>query len=573
MKFRFVCSLIAVGLMFLLLVESKKLDPYKVLGVDKDASQRDIQKAFHKLSLKYHPDKNKNKGSQQKFEEINNAYEILSDEQKRKNYDLYGDERGSPGFDTGSSGDHGGYTFTSGPGQGGFNFRPDDWQNMGGHGGSKSFSFSFGGPGFGQQSSQGFGIDDIFSSFFGGGIGGGGGGGQSGGFGSSGRSQHKSRRSAPSITSVNSQLYRKEIVDGGITWLLLVYTSNLQGIQQYESLLEEVAVPLQGALKVGAINCDSEALLCKELGVHPRRNPKLFVYSYTSSEKGSLVEYNSDVDAKSLKSFCQDHLPRFSKRLTLDGLNAASEASKLPKVLLLSTKKNTPVIWRALSGLYRKRFIFYDAEVRDASDPSVRKLDVDSLPAIVGWLSNGEKQIIKSGVSVKDLKSGIEELSSSLNSFEKKNKKFAGSSKKDESESGHKNIPLLTASNFNDICSDKVPVCFVGVFRSITAKEKLQKIFQSVSQKSFLRQQSSRDTATYALLDASKQQSFLTSLDRSSFKTSDKVILVAYKAKRGTYAAASQGSEATETGVEMFVSSVLNGDAQFSKARQKPKLS
>ncbi|PWA64337.1 DnaJ domain-containing protein [Artemisia annua] len=45
----------------------------KVLGVEKDASQRQIQKAFHKLSLQYHPDKNKNKGAQEKFAEINNG--------------------------------------------------------------------------------------------------------------------------------------------------------------------------------------------------------------------------------------------------------------------------------------------------------------------------------------------------------------------------------------------------------------------------------------------------------------------------------------------------------------------
>ncbi|KAI8015605.1 DnaJ protein ERDJ3A [Camellia lanceoleosa] len=72
------------------------------------------------------------------------AYDILLDEAKRKNYDLYGDEKGNPGFDAGNAGDDGRYTyFTSGgPGHGGFSFRHDEWQNMGGHGSSKSFSFS-----------------------------------------------------------------------------------------------------------------------------------------------------------------------------------------------------------------------------------------------------------------------------------------------------------------------------------------------------------------------------------------------------------------------------------------------
>lgn len=171
------------------------------------------------------------------------AYDILSDEQKRKNYDLFGDEKGNPGFDAGTSGDNGGYTyFTSGgPGESGFNFG-------GGQGGSKSFSFSFGGdPGYGEESSFGFGLNDIFSNLFGGGKGGGS---QFGGFGSSSRSQYGGRNSDKSILSVNSKFYKKEINDRGMSWLLLFYSPNLQGTQYYESIIEEVAAPLVGALKV-----------------------------------------------------------------------------------------------------------------------------------------------------------------------------------------------------------------------------------------------------------------------------------------------------------------------------------
>ncbi|KAL3617481.1 hypothetical protein CASFOL_037802 [Castilleja foliolosa] len=573
MKYRLAIPLIVAGLALLLFVECKKPDPYKVLGVDRKASQREIQKAFHKLSLQYHPDKNKNKGAQEKFSEINNAYDILSDEQKRKNYDLYGDEKGTPGFD---AGDQGGYThFTSGgPGESGFSFKQGDWQNMGGQDGSRSFSFSFGGPSSGKQSSFGYGLNDIFSNFFGGGGGGGGmgGGSQSGGFGSSGKSQYGNRHSTKNIPSVNSELYRKEIVDGGMTWLLFAYTPNLQGVQYFESVVEEVGASLQGALKVGSINCESEKSFCKELGVYPHRQPKIYVYSLSSSGKGSLVEYDGDLQVKSLKSFSQDHLPRISKRINTNNLNVASESGNLPKVLLLSMKKNTPVIWRTLSGLYRKRFVFYDAEVRDISDPSVRELGIDSLPAIVGWLSNGEKQIIKSGISVKDLNSAIQELSKLLNNFEKKNKK-AASVKKDHTESGERNIPLFTPSNFNGICHEKVPVCLIGVFRSSTTRDKLQKILHSVSQKSFTRRPSSalgsRDSVAYALLDASKQQSFLNAFDKSGFKSSE-TLLLAYKPKRGTYAT-SQGV-ITEEAAERFISSVLNGDIQFTKARQKPTL-
>ncbi|KAL3536547.1 hypothetical protein ACH5RR_005008 [Cinchona calisaya] len=555
---------------FLFAAQSKTFDPYKVLGVDRSASQRNIQKAFHKLSLQYHPDKNKNKGAQEKFAEINNAYDILSDEEKRKNYDLYGDEKGASGFDPGNAGQQGGYTyFTSGgPGQSGFSFRPGDWQNMGGQGGSKSFSFSFGGPS--SQSSFSFGLNDIFSNFFGSDRGGS----QFGGFGGSGRSQFGgAKSSSKSIPAVNSQVYRKEIADKGVTWLLLSYTSTSRGTQYYESIIGEVAASLKGALKVGSVNCDTETSFCKELGIHPHHTSRLFVYSYKSSESGSLVEYTSDLDAKNLKIFCQDHLPRFSKRVNLGHFNIASETVGVsPKVLLLSTKRDTPVIWRALSGLYHKSFLFYDAEVHDASDPMVRRLGVDALPAIVGWLSNGEKHNLKSGISVKDLQSAIQDLSALLEKFEKVNRKAGPvKSKKMETESGDGKIPLLTVHNFDNICGQETPVCIIGAFRTSKARGKLEDILLMVSQKSLSRRQnvasSSRDSVSYALLDAAKQQSFLTALDKSGFKSVDQ-LLVTYKPRKGKFATL-KGALTTEE-AEKFISSVLNGDVRFTKTRQKP---
>lgn len=62
-------------------------DYYAILGVAKNASENDIKKAFRKLAVKYHPDKNQDKGAQAKFQEINEAHEVLSDANKRKEYD------------------------------------------------------------------------------------------------------------------------------------------------------------------------------------------------------------------------------------------------------------------------------------------------------------------------------------------------------------------------------------------------------------------------------------------------------------------------------------------------------
>ena len=104
-----------------------KRDYYEVLGVDKSASDDDIKKAYRKLAMKYHPDRNPDdKEAEQKFKEVGEAYSVLSDPEKKSKYDQFG---------------HSAFDGSGGYGQGGFG------------------GFDFGG----------FDMGDIFSSFFGGG--------------------------------------------------------------------------------------------------------------------------------------------------------------------------------------------------------------------------------------------------------------------------------------------------------------------------------------------------------------------------------------------------------------------
>lgn len=65
---------------------------YETLEITQGASADEIKKAYRKLARKYHPDINKTPEAEEKFKEINGAYEILSDEEKRKKYDMYGDD-------------------------------------------------------------------------------------------------------------------------------------------------------------------------------------------------------------------------------------------------------------------------------------------------------------------------------------------------------------------------------------------------------------------------------------------------------------------------------------------------
>lgn len=88
-------------------------NPYEVLGVSRDASDADIKKAYHKLVLKYHPDKNQgDKAAEEKFKEVNNAFDILRDPQKRAAYDRYGDAAFAGG--NGASAGMGGNPFGNG---------------------------------------------------------------------------------------------------------------------------------------------------------------------------------------------------------------------------------------------------------------------------------------------------------------------------------------------------------------------------------------------------------------------------------------------------------------------------
>ena len=79
-------------------------DFYRALGVDKNADEATLKKAYRKMALKYHPDKNKSAGAEEKFKEIAEAYEVLSDPKKRKLYDKFGVD----GLSGGGNGGRGG---------------------------------------------------------------------------------------------------------------------------------------------------------------------------------------------------------------------------------------------------------------------------------------------------------------------------------------------------------------------------------------------------------------------------------------------------------------------------------
>ena len=95
---------------------AEKRDYYEVLGVSKSATPDELKKAYRKMAIKYHPDKNPgDKEAEEKFKEAAEAYDVLSDPKKRQQYDQFGHSMGQQGF--GGAGGFGGF---GGFGGGGF---------------------------------------------------------------------------------------------------------------------------------------------------------------------------------------------------------------------------------------------------------------------------------------------------------------------------------------------------------------------------------------------------------------------------------------------------------------------
>ncbi len=127
-----------------------KRDYYDILGVGKQASEEEIKKAYRKLALEWHPDRNKAVNANEKFKEINEAYAVLSNKEKRSAYDQFGHSAFAPGSGMGSAG--------QGP--------------FGGFRQQGPFTYSYSSGGFEGGSPFGDFIDpfEIFEQFFGGGF-------------------------------------------------------------------------------------------------------------------------------------------------------------------------------------------------------------------------------------------------------------------------------------------------------------------------------------------------------------------------------------------------------------------
>lgn len=197
-------------------------DYYKILGVKRDVSQADLKRAYRKLARKYHPDVSKEANAEERFKEVNEAYEVLGDSEKRSSYDQLGANW-----------------------KNGQNFNPPpDWGG----------GFDFNQFGAGAQQAGGAGFSDFFESLFGGGMGG-------AGF-QQGQPHQRARKPASQTANVSVDL--EDVFSGGSTRVVLAGGKKLE-VKIPKGIEEGKKIRLSGKASNGG-----DLLLKIHIKKHPR---------------------------------------------------------------------------------------------------------------------------------------------------------------------------------------------------------------------------------------------------------------------------------------------------------------
>ncbi len=406
-------------------------DYYKTLGVKRSASEVEIKKAFKKLSLKYHPDKNKKDPEKAKnmFIKVANAYEVLSDPKKKQIYDLQGEEgvkQHTERENSGQGGNHGGF-------------------NMGGS------------------------FEDVFQHFMGGRQGRGRGG--HGGFHNQGHQhfaeeeeEEKNHFENTDVMTIKmdtlSKLYRRKEI-----WFVFFFKSNDKDFETLSGLIKSLAEKAYGIFKVAAVNCRSDEEICEEFSV---RSTPLIVYFPESSDDHEV--YRGVKKWEEIFNFGAKRMQSFVRSINKENYgDFVTENPAQHKVLLFTQRKTTPPLFKALSKHFKGRLSL--GTVRQSEIELVQRFAITKFPTVFV-------------ISEADTYKGVAyDGALSRDSLEKFFNQYAYSTKKVEKTL---NVSELTSEVYNKqkVCNDSDKnICVVYLNKGDTLTGEENVLLESIAKK------------------------------------------------------------------------------------------
>ena len=402
-------------------------DYYQLLGVSKTASKQEIKKAFKKLSLKYHPDKNKDnpEKAKEKFVKIANAYEVLSNDEKRKIYDKYGEE-GIKSSEAG--GDPSGSHFAN------MNFEDIINQFFGGGAGGDGTTFTFTVE-EDDDSSGGF-FDNIFSSF---------GGdshqergrkrksrdddsGNSGGFfdnifssfGFGDNSQKERGRRRKSKTGMKNKNYFKNtkveeikmknlslLLSRKNIWFVYFYQPGDEDFDKYVKAMIEFGDKTQNIFNAGSVNCYTDEEICEEFDIE--QTPSILFFSENGQDYN---KYDGTIDYTSLFNYASKRMSFYLTDITKEKLYYFF--LKKPEkyhALLFYKENNVPPIYKAITKYFLTKLVF--GGVDHNQKELIEMYKIKNFPTLLVVLDgdNNKYEVYKGKENFEDIKKFLEKYS------------------------------------------------------------------------------------------------------------------------------------------------------------------
>ena len=524
---------------FLIIFAECGEDYYKLLGVKRTASKAEIKKAFKKLSLKYHPDKNKDnpKKAKEMFIKIANAYEVLSNDEKRKIYDQYGEE----GIKANEQGGGSNFNFDN------MGFEEIFSQFFGGGGGGAKFEFNFGGGHGGKkkQSSSGFGgFGSIFDTIFGGGGDNGGFGGFQGGqYGGGQKKQKNGMKDQNYFKNTKVQTLKMKsltlLYSRKNIWFVYFYRKGDQNYEKYVNTMIEFAEKTEGLFNAGAVNCIKDEEICEEFEV--AETPSIIFFSENEKDYN---RYEGKVDFNSLFNYATKRMSYYVNEITKEKLSDFfSKKNDKYHVILFTSKESTPSLYKALSKYFINKLIF--GEVHQNQKELVRLFKIKEFPTLMVVLDEE-----KNKYEVYKNKMNYESIKSYLNKFVTK-KKVVNDNKVKEMNYNIYNT-LSTCSS-----SDGKNICLIYLTKDNRPNSKDKKILESIADKY------ENDHIKVFYINYKKNKNIFNSFEDVNEDNAKAVII---KGKRKKYM--NIDKDEFESNIYNAVENVISGGGNFKKMKE-----